>query len=252
MGATSEPSARDLDLVLQLVTDRYDDAAGDDPFPWPLLAGLKQLIPCAVLSAFEMDAQQHSVSLGQEVPDDDGGESGPEDEVFWAHYWDDLSCCYPDRTGDVRSVMKTTDFYSVRQIRDSPMYQEYVKHFGMMHDLMLCLPAGPQRTHRVLLWREPGCDFSERDRSLLILLRPHLLDAHRRSALRRQPIPDLTDRQWQLLRQVAAGHTNAQIARRLGVSEGTVRKHLENIFQRMGVTSRTAAVVRAFPGEQAG
>lgn len=252
MGATSEPSARDLDLVLQLVTDRYDDSAADDALPWPLLAGLKRLIPCAALSAFEMDAQHRSVSLGQQVPDDDGDESDPEDEVFWTHYWDDLSCCYPDRTGDVRSVTKTTDFYSVRQIQDMPMYQEYVKQFGMMHDLMLCLPVGPQRTHRVLLWREPGRDFSERDRALLILLRPHLLAAYRRSALRRQTDLSLTDRQWQLLRQVAAGHTNAQIARRLGVSEGTVRKHLENIFQRMGVASRTAAVVRAFPGEHAG
>lgn len=252
MGGSSEPSARDLDLVLQLVTDRYEDAAADDALPWRLLAGVKQLIPSAGLSAFEMDAHQRSVSLGQQVPDDNGDGSGPEDDIFWAHYWDDLSCCYPDRTGDVHSVTKTTDFYSVREMRNTPMYQEYVKKFGLMHDLMLCLPAGPGRTHRVLLWREPGCDFSERDRALLILLRPHLLAAYRRSALRRQAGLDLTDRQWQLLRQVAAGHTNAQIARRLGVSEGTVRKHLENIFQRMGVASRTAAVVRAFPGEHVG
>jgi DNA-binding NarL/FixJ family response regulator len=46
---------------------------------------------------------------------------------------------------------------------------------------------------------------------------------------------------------VAAGHTNIQIARRLGISEGTVRVHLENIYERLGVPSRTAAVTRAFP-----
>jgi DNA-binding CsgD family transcriptional regulator len=45
---------------------------------------------------------------------------------------------------------------------------------------------------------------------------------------------------------VSAGHTNAQIARRLGISEGTVRTHLENIYGRLGVSSRTAAVTRAF------
>jgi DNA-binding NarL/FixJ family response regulator len=49
----------------------------------------------------------------------------------------------------------------------------------------------------------------------------------------------------------AAGHTNTQIARRLGISEGTVRTHLENIYERLDVSSRTAAVTRAFPGQVA-
>jgi len=50
---------------------------------------------------------------------------------------------------------------------------------------------------------------------------------------------------------VAAGHTNIQIARRLGLSEGTVRTHLENIYGRLHVSSRTAAVNRAFPDQTA-
>ena len=48
------------------------------------------------------------------------------------------------------------------------------------------------------------------------------------------------------MRLVAAGHTNRQIARRLVVAESTVRKHLENIFERLQVSSRTAAVARVF------
>jgi DNA-binding NarL/FixJ family response regulator len=54
------------------------------------------------------------------------------------------------------------------------------------------------------------------------------------------------------LRLVAAGHTNRQIARRLAISEGTVRTRLENIYARLQVSSRTAAVTRAFPGRAAG
>jgi Bacterial regulatory proteins, luxR family len=62
-----------------------------------------------------------------------------------------------------------------------------------------------------------------------------------------EPEARALQRQWELLGLVAAGHTNAQIGRRLGVTEGTVRKHLENVYTRLQVSSRTAAVTRAFP-----
>jgi DNA-binding NarL/FixJ family response regulator len=42
-----------------------------------------------------------------------------------------------------------------------------------------------------------------------------------------------------------------QIAGRLVVSSSTVRKHLENAFGRLGVSSRTAAVARVFPEPEA-
>jgi len=61
-------------------------------------------------------------------------------------------------------------------------------------------------------------------------------------------VPRLTPRQKDLLHLVAAGHANTQIARRLGISEGTVRTHLENIYEKLNVSSRTAAVTRAFSG----
>ena len=51
---------------------------------------------------------------------------------------------------------------------------------------------------------------------------------------------------------VAAGHTNQQIARRMSITEATVRKNLENIFRRMGVASRTEAVIRAFGSDPRG
>jgi DNA-binding NarL/FixJ family response regulator len=104
----------------------------------------------------------------------------------------------------------------------------------------------PRRSVRLYLSRGPGRDFSERDRAVLTLLRPHLYQAFLDPERRRHPVPRLTPRQWELLRLVA-GHTNAQVARRLGISEGTVRTHLENIYERLHVSSRTAAVTRAFP-----
>ena len=88
---------------------------------------------------------------------------------------------------------------------------------------------------------------SEAGRALLTLLRPHLYQAYLDAERRRHPVPELTARHWQLLDLVADGLTNTQIARRLGLSEGTVRTHLENFYRRLDVSSRTAAITRAFP-----
>jgi DNA-binding NarL/FixJ family response regulator len=71
--------------------------------------------------------------------------------------------------------------------------------------------------------------------------------AHLEVVRRRRGIPKLTKRQWELLRLVRAGYSNTQIARRLYISPHTVRKHLENIFERLNVTSRTAALAHVFP-----
>jgi DNA-binding NarL/FixJ family response regulator len=122
---------------------------------------------------------------------------------------------------------------------------------------MVVLPAGPGpssgpgRSLRLVFHRDADPDFSERDRALLALLRPHLHQACLDAERRRRGVPRLTRRQWELLRLVADGCTNAQIARRLGVSEGTVGTHLENIYVRLQVSSRTAAVTRAFPPQAA-
>ena len=52
-----------------------------------------------------------------------------------------------------------------------------------------------------------------------------------------------------MLRLVAAGKTNREIASELVVSEHTVARHLQNIFAKLRVTSRTAATAFAFQHE---
>jgi DNA-binding CsgD family transcriptional regulator len=56
----------------------------------------------------------------------------------------------------------------------------------------------------------------------------------------------LSARELEVLRLVAAGKTNRQIAEELVVSEHTVARHLQNIFAKLGVSSRTAATAFAF------
>lgn len=61
----------------------------------------------------------------------------------------------------------------------------------------------------------------------------------------RDPRPVLTDREVDVVRAVATGETNRQVAASLNVSEATVKTHLVHVFDKLGVTSRTAAVARA-------
>jgi DNA-binding NarL/FixJ family response regulator len=56
---------------------------------------------------------------------------------------------------------------------------------------------------------------------------------------------ELTARERDVLRLVIDGNANKQIARRLGISEKTVKGHLTNLFQRIGVSDRTQAALWA-------
>jgi DNA-binding NarL/FixJ family response regulator len=55
----------------------------------------------------------------------------------------------------------------------------------------------------------------------------------------------LTPRELDVLKQVAEGHTNRQIAEKLSLSVGTVKIHVEHIIAKLGVADRTQAAVRA-------
>ena len=61
----------------------------------------------------------------------------------------------------------------------------------------------------------------------------------------RDPRPTLTSRELEVVRAVAEEATNRQAAASLHLSEATVKTHLVHVFDKLGVTSRTAAVARA-------
>ena len=56
---------------------------------------------------------------------------------------------------------------------------------------------------------------------------------------------DLTPREIEILRRIADGATNKQVAEQVCISEKTVGRHLANIYAKLGVSSRTAAVAWA-------
>lgn len=63
--------------------------------------------------------------------------------------------------------------------------------------------------------------------------------------MRRPEATVLTARETEVLRLVARGHSNKQVATALGIGESTVKTHLLKVFEKLGVTDRTRAVTLA-------
>lgn len=248
-----EHDVSELTALLTLVGED-----GGPVLPWAFLRRLKDFIGCDCLGINGVDSVERRWYFDQE-PDDEGdwfstaeqcAAEQLEDDPFWTHYWDCLPCGYPDITGESRTVTAISDFYSQRRWLAHPMYLDVFRGEDFRHhEMMLCLPDGVGRTFRLLCFRGPGSDFGERERFLLTLLRPHIEEAYR-AAQRRQTTASLTPRQKEVLALVGEGFTNRQIGRRLHTSEDTARTHVNNIFVRLGVTSRTAAVAKAMPEHQ--
>ncbi|GAA1607016.1 hypothetical protein GCM10009789_71670 [Kribbella sancticallisti] len=256
--ALSEDDLQTMVDIVATAGSTIAEEGGPDPadsgpsvgLPWWVLHRIRALVRCDELSWHDLESAQQRTTFLMDARDDGDeltladGFDDPADDPFWQHYWQS-PCSYPERSGDLRGVTMRSDFYSAREWRATPFYLDDADR--LQHSMLLTLPGGPGRTLRLVAFRQSGPTFSERDRSIFLLLRPHLYAIHLRVERQRRGIPDLTERQWQLLQLVALGHTNGQIARRLGVAEGTVRKHMENIHSRLGVTSRAAALARAFP-----
>jgi DNA-binding CsgD family transcriptional regulator len=211
----------------------------------PVLTALAALVPGDGVSFVDFDAAATTHYAEDEVAD---GEVSfleaplvePE-HPFWRAYEQSLFCSYPARSGDDRSVTMRSDFYGTQQWKQTAMYSGDRIDF----ELMCPMPNLGRRTRRVLFYRSGSVDFTEHDRFVLALLRPHLMEMLRPRRAEAHA-PELTDRQQELMQLVADGRTNAEIAATLHLSPHTVRTHLMNIFERLGVTTRAAAVARVF------
>ncbi len=248
----SSISDKDLRALVQLVQDECRTGPEAEPgtdLPAALVESLRSLVRCDDLTFLELTPTGCDVVDMQAWPDYEDaflqGGGGGADDPFWIHYWDCDAVSYPTVTGDTRSVTTISDFYSLRQWRDTGMHAEALRE--IKHRIMVCLSAPEGYERRLLLFRTSGSDFDERDRLLLWLLRPHLDEFYQHQQRCRLSGPTLTPRRREILALVARGMSNKEIAAELGLSGTTVRTHLEQIFDQLDVSSRTAAVAKAFP-----
>jgi DNA-binding CsgD family transcriptional regulator len=243
----TDRDVRDLLAVLE----RSNSAGEGDFFYTDVLQGLRELIPCDDITFQLMDVSEQR--LRTQCLSDDGVQRdetvGAEDDftqMFWQEFWNDDGCAFGQRTGDFATVLRHSDYWTERDYADTPLGSMFAAE-GIRHYVQVPMTPLGLTDRRLLLFRTAGPDFTERELMMLRLARPHLAELHVRRDRELRGEPNLTSRQWEILRRVASGASNTQIARSLGVSEATVRKHLENIFLRLHVESRTGAVARVRP-----
>jgi DNA-binding CsgD family transcriptional regulator len=208
------------------------DESGPTPFPESVLDALRRLVPCDVVTYHE---RRFRVYTGQPL-----GPVTP--EIRNAHRR--LKHEDPFRPAD--GARKLTDFISRREYQRRELYQRVDRPLGVEYMMQLYIQphAGGSRVE----FDRFDSDFDERDRSVLDLLLPHLRQFGIAAARRGQLAPPtgkvgrLTPREHQILDRVAEGRTNAEVAWLLGISPETVRKHLENAYEKLGVHTRTGAV----------
>jgi DNA-binding CsgD family transcriptional regulator len=238
-------SDRDLRALLDL-TERAVPAQSGEIFYSNVLTGLNDLIPCWAFTFQLMDLQRQQKwctylrdgVVTQAHPDD---EETDEDRAFMAAFWAEGGCALPGPNPDYSTIR----LVSGRELASGDFVGRYHYDAGIGHELLVPMVPHGLIDRRLLLWRtrdEPA--FTERELLMLRMIRPHLAELEERRHRELIGQPELTARQWEILRRVSTGASNHEVARALGVSDATVRKHLENIFVRLNVASRTEAVNR--------
>lgn len=246
---------RDLRALLAVVEEGRRDEPTEG-LPWATFEELARLIPCDCVSFPEVDLVGSRGGLHQwlahhercvELDDRDD----PEPPEWWSALRAFLPCTYANSTGDFATVVRWSDFYTPAELRRQPLYADFFVHSEQANGLHASLPALPGHFRKVSFWRSGGPDFTERDRLVVQLLRPHVWELFLDSQRRLGRVPELTAREWEVLRLADQGYGNRDIASELFISVGTVRKHLEHIFDRTGTRSRTAAAALMMPHQPA-
>lgn len=149
----------------------------------------------------------------------------------------------------LRRPVRVSDLHSRRALRANELWWTVGRRAG--DDAVWLWLPGPEKgtLRRISFCSTEYGGIGDREVRIVELLVPHFAQLFRRAAVRRtQPAAGhgLTPREFEVMSLVREGKTNQEIAGILWVSPHTVGKHLENTYEKLEVTNRTAAVARLF------
>jgi DNA-binding CsgD family transcriptional regulator len=136
-------------------------------------------------------------------------------------------------------TQRISDCLPFARFRRGALFNDYYRRIGIDHAMALPVLVRDGLLVSFVLNRSRR-DFSDRERALLDLLRPYLARLYRRAS----SLDRLTGRESEILHWIGRGKTDRQIGAILGISARTVQKHLQNLYPKLGVESRTAAAMR--------
>ncbi|MDO8251302.1 MAG: helix-turn-helix transcriptional regulator [Rhodoferax sp.] len=154
---------------------------------------------------------------------------------------------------------RISDSLPFSRFRHTALYNEYYRRIGIDHVVALPVYVDDSTLVSFVLNRR-GRDFSDRERAALDLVGGPLSRLYRKARMRDRVqsglasnTPDtqrlqargVTLREVEVLRWLAAGKTDREIAMLLDCSYRTVQKHLQHLYVKLGFETRTGAVMRA-------
>ena len=233
----------DLRSVIDLLHDLASDTSSEI-FPRPVIGRLADLLDAENTGYCDLVASRNwEGHYIRTLPEPDWfGEA-----LYHWHHQDPITCGFT-RFSNSPGPVAASDVLSRRAATHLELYQHTLRPFGFADTAKLFLPAAPGEA-RFFFFDRRRWGLSGRDRELLVLLRPHFIFHRERWRPPSRALEALTSREREVLEALADGDTNAQIAKKLWISRHTVRSHVEHIFEKLNVKTRTeaAARVRAAP-----
>jgi DNA-binding CsgD family transcriptional regulator len=241
----------DLKAVLSFLEEAHA-IEGPAPFTPEVLAHLAELVGCEEATFFEADHSRRILSERITSGPPHPASDGVPDEAWSCTRTLELN---RRKSASGAGPVALSEVFA-RRLRSRPDFNPNFRDGGYVDDVHVDLD--PTRGWKAELAVYSTRDFGPRARLIMHLVRPHLTAAYRTSVLRRrlakaggeleeEAMIELTPREQEVMRGVADGLSNAEIASVLVVERSTVRKHLEHVYEKLGVRSRTAALAKLRP-----